>query len=146
MFPPLVTDGKLTMLNLQIMPTVLSSSGLSWVTRSSLLDTAHYTSFWVWPRSSTFVLETNPQPGGILIESWCFGGNPSINRAAASIFWDKSFATETIKRCNKHLPLVGLGSCQENMFHLPLASQHRVIFVPIQHQSQPPLPILKFSM
>lgn len=44
--------------------------------------------------SNPFVLETNPQPRGILIESWYLSGSPSIDRAAASTLWDKSFVLD----------------------------------------------------
>ena len=68
------------------------------------------------------LLETNPQPGGILIESWYLSDNPSIDRAAASTFWDKKFVVETINKCHKYLLLVGLEICQNHMLHLPLKS------------------------
>ena len=61
-------------------------------------------------------LEKHPQPGGILIESWYLSDNTSIDRAAASTFWDKKFVVETINKCHKYLPLVGLESCQITCF------------------------------
>lgn len=61
------------------------------------------------------LLETHPQPGGILIESWCLSDNPSIDRAAASTFWDKKFVVETINKCYNYLLLVGLESCQNHV-------------------------------
>lgn len=108
------------------------------VTRS-----AHRILFWVWSGSSTVViLETNSQPGGIPIESWYFSDNPSIHRAPVSTLRDKSCTPETVKRCNKYLPLVGWGSCQEQGLICLPPQRHKVIFSPpntnlrLYHQCQ----------
>lgn len=69
--------------------------------------------------STPVVLETSPQPGGILMKRLHLSGNTSNDRAAASTLWDKSFVVETINKCHKHLLLVGLEGCQEQAFPLP---------------------------